>query len=40
MVQGCVLEGGFGSGDVSEAEWAIIGPLVPPERGTQGAADV
>ena len=34
MIQGCLLEAGLGERiGVSDDEWALIGPLLPAERG-------
>ncbi|QBM76624.1 transposase [Sphingomonas sp. AAP5] len=34
MIQGCLLEAALGERiGVSDQEWALIGPLLPPEHG-------
>jgi transposase len=34
LIQGCLLEAGLGERiGVSDEDWALIGPLLPPERG-------
>lgn len=33
LIQDCFLGAVMGRGDLSDAEWELIGPLLPPERG-------
>jgi transposase len=34
LIQECLLEeAGLSSGDLSEAEWRLLEPLLPPEQG-------